>query len=268
MGYIHIESLYKCPDFFENFKEIYCMEKIHGTSTWIKYERDQRPRGSSANRMPIFDLLNNPKDYQVDHASLDLPVGFANHKLIFHSGGEPGPLFKELFNEEHLLGRLNEMAEINNWSVIKIHGEGYGGKQQGMKETYGCELKFVAFDVYVENCDKATNSKFLDVPDAENLVINLGLEFVHYIRGPNIPEWIEQQSNCKSIQAVRNGMGKEPKALNLERALLVLGEDKNREGVVIKPINEGKLSNGKRAIVKHKNAQFWQIKCLGWLKPS
>ncbi|BCS82761.1 ligase 2 [Cotonvirus japonicus] len=206
MGYMHILSLYKCPKFFELFPEVYCMEKIHGTSTWIKYIRGQ--------------------------------------PLHFHSGGESGPAFKSIFDEQFIHTKLNELAINNNWSVIKVHGEGYGGKQQGMRKTYGDQLKFIVFDVYVENVNPEVKPKFLDIPEAEEFTHCLDLEFVDYVRGPNTPDWIEEQSNRFSVQAVRNG----------------LGSDRPREGVVVRPITESVMANGDRAIGKHKNADFWEIK--------
>ncbi|AGC01678.1 RNA ligase 2 [Acanthamoeba polyphaga moumouvirus] len=204
MGYMHIESLYKCPEFFQLFPEIYCMEKIHGTSTWIRYERGQM--------------------------------------LKFHSGGESGESFKAIFNEEFLKNKLDELSIKNNWTIIKIHGEGYGGRQQGMSKTYGDKLKFIVFDIYVESNDNGP--KYLNIPDAEKIAQDLQLEFVYYVRGLNTPEWIEEQSNQESIQAIRNG----------------LGSGKPREGVVVRPIIESVFSNGQRAITKHKNAEFWEIK--------
>ncbi|QGR53687.1 RNA ligase [Moumouvirus maliensis] len=203
---MHIESLYKCPEFFQLFSEVFCMEKIHGTSTWIRYER--------------------------------------GHQLNFHSGGESGESFKFIFNEEFLKNKLDFLSVENNWNIVKIHGEGYGGRQQGMSKTYGSELKFIVFDIYVESTNTDVNPKYLNVPEAENIAKELQLEFVYYVRGINTPEWIEEQSNEESIQAIRNG----------------LGSGKPREGVVVRPIVESVFSNGQRAITKHKNAEFWEIK--------
>ena len=84
----------------------------------------------------------------------------------------------------------------------------------------------------------------MDIPDAEKIAKSIGLEFVDYVKGPNTAEWIETQSNLHSVQAIRNG----------------IGEGKPREGVVVRPINECILENGQRAITKHKNAAFWEIK--------
>nr|URM61922.1 ankyrin repeat domain containing protein [Mimivirus sp.] len=206
MGYMHIESLYKCPEFFELFPQVYCMEKIHGTSTWIYFDPKQPIR--------------------------------------FHSGGENSVAFKNIFDEFFLTNKLLQIACDNNWSLIKIHGEGYGGKQQGMRKTYGDMLKFIVFDIYVESVDSSIAPKFLNVPDAEKMASELNLEFVHYVCIENNPKLIEQESDSMSIQAIRNG----------------LGSDKAREGVVIKPLVESVMPNGKRAIMKHKNADFWEIK--------
>nr|WBF70379.1 hypothetical protein [Megavirus caiporensis] len=206
MGYMHIESLYKCPEFFELFPQVYCMEKIHGTSTWIYFDPKQ--------------------------------------PIKFHSGGENGIAFRNIFDEFFLTNKLLQIASDNNWSLIKIHGEGYGGKQQGMSKTYGDMLKFIVFDIYVESVDPSVAPKFLNVPDAEKMASELNLEFVHYVCIENNPKLIEKESDSMSIQAIRNG----------------LGSDKAREGVVIKPLVESVMPNGKRAIMKHKNADFWEIK--------
>ncbi|ANB50967.1 hypothetical protein [Powai lake megavirus] len=206
MGYMHIESLYKCPQFFELFPQVYCMEKIHGTSTWIYFDPKQ--------------------------------------PIKFHSGGENSIAFRNIFDEFFLTNKLLQIASDNNWSLIKIHGEGYGGKQQGMSKTYGDMLKFIVFDIYVESTDPSIAPKFLNVPDAEKMASELNLEFVHYVCIDNNPKLIEQESDSMSIQAIRNG----------------LGSDKAREGVVIKPLVESIMPNGKRAIMKHKNADFWEIK--------
>lgn len=40
MGYMHIDNLYKKPQFLDQFKRAYCLEKIHGTSAHIKLSPD------------------------------------------------------------------------------------------------------------------------------------------------------------------------------------------------------------------------------------
>lgn len=199
MGYMHIDQLYKCAEFFRLYPKIYIMEKIHGTSTWIRFDSRDKT-------------------------------------LRFHSGGAEGSEFAALFNEDNIMQELSNQP----FNLVKIHGEAYGGKMQGMSDTYGPELKFVAFDVYVED---ALGKRFLNLDEAECLCKQLGLEFVHYIIADNNPEIIESQSMVESTQAVRNGVGHE----------------KQREGVVVKPIVESYLDSGRRAVFKHKNKIFWEI---------
>src|SRR5579872_5045503 len=148
MGYMHIMPLYKWPEFFKAFPQIYAMEKIHGTSAWIALT--------------------------------------PTNELIFHSGGEPNEKFTALFDKDKLHAALLKLKADNNWSSVKIHGEAYGGKQQGMSKTYGPTLKFIVFEVNHDD-------QFLDVPVAEGIAKQLGLEFVHYEIGPNTSEWVEAQ---------------------------------------------------------------------------
>ena len=205
MGYIHIESLYKLPIFFKQFKEVFAMEKIHGTSSWITFE--------------------------------------TNHDLNYHSGAETTDNFKALFDDKHLQDNLMKISIENNWNKIKIHGEAYGGKQQGMSETYGNKLKFIVFDIFVVDNNEEIQDKFLNIPEAEKIAIELGLEFVYYKKIKNTPELIEEEAEKESIQAIRNGKG--------------IG--KSKEGIVIRPIDETYIL-GKRAIAKYKNKEFWEIK--------
>jgi hypothetical protein len=202
MGYMHIIQLYKCPEFFELSKEIYAMEKIHGTSAWITFK--------------------------------------SNGDVGYFSGGENYENFKKLFNEGELGKKLQQISDANGWTKMRVHGEAYGGKQQGMCQTYGPNLKFIVFDVFVS---KESDGHFLSVPEAERVAIDLGLEFVYYTQGNNNPKWIEEQAEMKSIQALRNG----------------ITTDKPREGVVVRPLTEMNFKDGTRAIAKYKNAEFWEI---------
>jgi hypothetical protein len=196
MGYFSIDNLYKDRRIF-NFEECFALEKIHGTSAHIK-----------------FKLL--PNDVK---------------ELTFFSGGEKHENFLVLFNRDQLFNLLSSFCQ----DEIIIYGEAYGGKQQGMRETYGPELKFVAFDVKM-------NGNWLDVPQAETLVKYCKLEFVDYARIKALLPEIDAQRNRDSIQAVRNGMG----------------EGHKREGVVLRPIQETYDERGNRIITKHKNDEFME----------
>ena len=108
MGYMHIQNLYKEQTILL-FKECYAMEKIHGTSSHLKWK-------------------------------------FETKTLHFFAGGESHEKFCNLFNIGELKDKL---AEIFPDVDVTLYGEAYGGKQQGMSHTYGKELKFIGFDVEV-----------------------------------------------------------------------------------------------------------------------
>jgi hypothetical protein len=195
MGYLHINNLYKDQTVLM-FKEVYALEKIHGTSA---------------------------------HVSCDpMAVGF-------FSGGESYERFKGLFNAEDLLTRYKAVFQGDAPTGPKVifYGEAYGGKQQGMSGTYGKELKFIVFDVKV-------GDTWLAVPDAHDVAVKLGLEFVAYEKVPATVEALDAERDRPSRQAVRNG---------------VL-EPRPAEGVVIRPLIELIQSNGSRIIAKHKGAEF------------
>jgi hypothetical protein len=156
-------------------------------------------------------------------------IKFKDEKLTFFSGGEKYENFLVLFNSDQLLNYLSSFCQ----DEIIIYGEAYGGKQQGMRDTYGPELKFVAFDVKM-------NGNWLDVPLAESLVKFCKLEFVDYVKiKVTLPE-LDAQRDRDSVQAVRNGMG----------------EGHKREGIVIRPIQETYDEKGDRIITKHKGEEF------------
>jgi len=114
MGYLHINNLYK-DQLILQMKEVYALEKIHGTSAHIKFTPAQ---------------TSDSEDFT----------------LTFFSGGEKHEKFVNLFDQEKLKTIYNERYL---GSEITIFGEAYGGKQQGMSPTYGQELKFIAFDVKI-----------------------------------------------------------------------------------------------------------------------
>ena len=90
-------------------------------------------------------------------------------ELKFFSGGSKHETFVTLFDLEGLLEKFIELGHDH----VVIYGEAYGGKINGMSETYGKDMKFIAFEVKV-------GDYWLAVPDAEDVTLKLGLEFVHY----------------------------------------------------------------------------------------
>lgn len=154
--------------------------------------------------------------------------------LVFFSGGEKFENFIRLFDKEALLQKFQALKMPTR---ITVYGEAYGGKQQGMSGTYGKETRFIAFEVRI-------GDNWLAVPDAENVVRMLGLEFVHYELVPTDIEVLDKLAEAPSVQAKRNG----------------ILEDKLREGVVLRPIMELTKNNGDRIIAKHKNKAFQERK--------
>lgn len=197
MGYLHIDNLYKNQDILM-FKECYALEKIHGTSAHLQFKND---------------------------------------KISYFSGGENYEKFRALFNEDILLTIFKMTMQVNAETSVIIYGEAYGGKQQGMRNTYGDKLKFIAFDVMI-------GDRWLNVPDAEKICLGLGLDFVSYNRISTNIEELNKERDCRSIQAFRNG----------------ILEPKKREGIVLRPITEVRLNNGKRIIAKHKCKDFRETK--------
>jgi hypothetical protein len=204
MGYRKTENMYKNTEIIELFKECYAMEKIHGTSAHVKW--------------------------QVDNSAPD-------GRLTFFSGGERHGKFVPLFDQEHLTKQFKQFGLHTQQQGITVYGEAYGGRCQGMKETYGDKLKFVAFEILFGTKE---DGQWMSVHVAHEICTNLGLEFVHYERGPATLEWLNEQRDKDSTQAIRNGMG----------------EGHMSEGVVVRPVIEVTKNGGGRFIVKHKRPEF------------
>jgi hypothetical protein len=179
------------------FKRCYALEKVHGTSAHIQWSKG---------------------------------------KLSFYSGGEKHDNFVALFDQERLT-QFFKSKEYDEDCVVRIHGEAYGGKQQGMKDTYGPKLHFIVFDV-------AIGSLWLDVPKAEEYALNLGLEFVPYELVPTEVDALNHERDRDSIVAIRRGMG----------------EGHIREGVVLRPPFEIRNNGGGRCMSKHKRDEFREHK--------
>lgn len=152
--------------------------------------------------------------------------------LKFFSGGEKHERFVALFDQTVLEAAFVALG----YPSVVVHGEAYGGKQQGMGKTYGPDLKFVAFDVKI-------GETWLSVPDAHDVAKKLGLAFVHYVEAPATVESLDRERDMPSVQAALNGTA---------------GPDapKIREGIVIRPLIELQRSDGSRVIAKHKRAEF------------
>lgn len=189
---MHISNMYKQKNILL-FKEVYCLEKIHGTSAHVAWK--------------VLDK-----------------------EVTFFSGGESHAKFTALFDSADLKSKFEELFPDVD---VVVYGEAYGGSCQKMSATYGKDLKFVAFDVKV-------NDIWLNVPNAEDVATKLGLEFVAYAQVTTDLAALDAERDADSTQAIRNGMG----------------TGKKREGVVIRPLQEFIDSSGERVIVKHKRDEF------------
>jgi len=172
MGYLHIDNLYKNQTIMM-FKECYALEKIHGTSAHIRWNPE---KGGG--------------------------VGF-------FAGGENHEKFVGLFNITNLEQKFEEVFPDTK---VVIYGEAYGGKQQGMRKTYGDNLKFIGFDVKVGDV-------WVNVPNAEDICKQFDIEFVAYEKVPTELAALDAERDKPSVQAKRNG----------------IKEDRQREGIGLLP---------------------------------
>jgi len=156
-----------------------------------------------------------------------------NGKLYFFSGGESYDMFVDLFDKDKLTQCFSDMGH----DKCVIYGEAYGGKCQGMRKTYGDKLRFVAFEVMI-------GDKWLCVPAAESIVNAFGLDFVPYGKVAATIESLDYMRDAPSQQSVKNG----------------IIEERKREGIVVRPLEEFTRNNGGRVIAKHKNEAFAETK--------
>jgi hypothetical protein len=160
-------------------------------------------------------------------------IGWKEDKVYFFSGGYEHLAFMALFDVDALKKRFIEMKHPS----VVIYGEAYGGKIQGMKETYGGQLRFVAFEVKIGDA-------WVDVPEAESIARSFGLDFVHWKRIPTDLEFLDAERDADSVQAIKNG----------------IGPGKKREGIVLRPLRELTYNNGDRIIAKYKRDDFQETK--------
>jgi len=166
-------------------------------------------------------------------------VKFKQGQIHFHSGGASHESFKPLFDETNLKNQFDQ--RFNPENEVTFFGEAFGGKCQGMSETYGKQLRFICFDVLIEDL-------WLNVDAAHQLANDFGLDFAPYERGPNNLEWLNSQRDADSLVAVAPG--------------------KIREGIVIRPIREMRFNNGERVIFKHKRDEFMETKTPRQVDPE
>ena len=198
---MHIDNLEKPrAQRILDFKEVYVVEKIHGTSSNLSFKINE----------------------------------LGEEELRFFSGGMSHQLFINIFDQDALLANFRNLGV----QAITIYGEAYGGSMQKMSHSYGKEAKFIAFDVKIVD-------HWLDFDKAHKLVTDdMNLEFVWFTKSSTDIEELIKWRNQECQQAIRNGMGHGHKS----------------EGIVIRPLWECATNNGKRMLVKFKNADFQERK--------
>lgn len=156
-------------------------------------------------------------------------VSWNDNRVGFFSGGESYERFVGLFDQGALLEGFLRLGH----QKVTVYGEAYGGRQQGMKDTYGPDLRFIVFDVQV-------GDTWLSVPDMDEVARGLGFEVVPFIQVIAEVPTLDHVRDMPSAVAALRGMG----------------ADKPREGIVLRPLIEMATSDGRRIIAKHKGAAF------------
>lgn len=202
MGYRKITNLQIGHPLFL-FKEVFALEKIHGTSSHITLTHT--PERGWEWKVSAGGIKHN--DF----------VFMLNTRYQFAS---------------EVVSKLTTLMTGKDVKEIILYGEGYGGRCQGMSDTYG-PLNFIVFEV-------CKDDRWCGVEEAEYLTTQIGLPFVHYEKGPATTEWLDTQRNRPSEQAKRNGMG----------------DNKEREGIVVRAPMELYDDNDGRLIAKYKRENF------------
>jgi len=91
-------------------------------------------------------------------------VAWKDNQLVLFSGGSTFSEFEKLFDKDALTQKF--AAGFTDTHIV-IFGEAYGGKLQGMRDTYGPNLRFIAFEVKI-------GDSWLSVPVAEEIALKLG----------------------------------------------------------------------------------------------
>lgn len=204
MGYMHIENLYKNQNVLL-FKELYALEKLHGTSAHIGFVKDLSTK---------FDMGTEDQHRLIRKNSPSCIIEL-------FSGGASINVFDKLVKTQELADAIEAMGI----ATLAIHGELYGGSQQKQGWRYGKELKFGVFDVRI-------NDSWLSVPQAEEVAQKLGLEFVSWTKIPGTVEACDAARDAASVQAKRNGVeGDQPMEGVVLRPLIELRD--NRDSRII-----------------------------------
>jgi hypothetical protein len=168
-------------------------------------------------------------------------ISWRDGSVTFSPGGETHDRFSGLFDAVKLREAFTSIGHLD----VTVYGEAYGGKQQAQSWRYGKDLRFAAFEVKV-------GDSWLSVPNAADVVVKLGLEFVHYKKITTDLASVDAERDAPSEQAKRNGVE----------------GDQPREGVVLRPLEEMIKGNGARIIAKHKRDEERETKTTREVNPE
>ena len=165
-------------------------------------------------------------------------IRWDGEKMHLFSGGAAAESFAKCFDREELPKKL---AEVFGTTPATIYGEAYGGKEQGMRDTYGSTLMFIAFDVQIKDY-------WLEVPQAVEMVEKVGLEFVPYWRVPATVESLDAYRDRPSEVAERRGCAGNTDKYGFCPPI--------QEGIVCRPIHRVYGDHMERICCKHKRHEF------------
>jgi hypothetical protein len=167
VGYYKIPNLYKDPTILNTFKQVYVLEKVHGTSAHLVWKPEER-------------------------STLEHPVG----EIRLFSGGAKHEEFEKACPP---LLYVEKFVQHFPTTPVIVYGEAYGGKMQAMSHTYGKQLRFIAFEVKI-------GSHWLSVPDAFDVATKLGFEFVPFKLVSNDLATLNAERDAPSEVAKRLGI--------------------------------------------------------------
>jgi hypothetical protein len=157
-------------------------------------------------------------------------LSWNERNLNYSAGGASHASFVALFDDEALKAKFKELVGDDK---VVVYGEVYGGSMQKMSDVYGKSLAFIAFDVQ-------RAGRWLTVPEANAFCDSLEIEFVPWHRCSTDIAELAKHRDAPSEVAVRRGCG----------------SDKQREGIVLRPVMEFTNAYGERVIAKHKTDKF------------
>lgn len=166
-------------------------------------------------------------------------------EIVYFNGGASRDAFVALFDKA-FEERFMELVDVNGRDIsVTVFGEAYGGKMQGMSATYGKVLKFIVFEVKI-------GDSWLSFDKVVEIGERLQLDVVPGEVIDCTEEELTRVRNLPSEVAVMCGCGENEDRYGNKPPL--------REGIVIRPLVELRMSNGDRVIAKYKNPDFSETK--------